>query len=332
MKKQRILKNTKPAFIKIIFLLIAVCLLTTTCKKDPLFEGFIDQPPGIHTPVNLPDTIKTINKLKGEFTPLLMGAKCDWRIASKRYYDNQPWGNCQSDPETTTFKNKTINELKGVSVKYTDCQWNVGDVTYKPDFSAPITSYFAAYKGAGEQQDIDGKTHKWKKNGNNDVKYQRYFTVLDVLPEAYIMKEEYWVIVPQLDGKAYLESSPGENGQISIKQTATKGFSKTDTEQWGYTVGGTIGASADVVSGSLTASFNKSFSTSLTYTVLNSSEWWETGVVPKGKTSYRLQTFQRMGRFTLVNKDGSPYGETGNEVYHPEIVIDLYTHTWIWYY
>ncbi len=320
------------AFLFFTLLLIAIFLTVTNCKKDPLFEGDIEQPPNIHDAVDLPGPTVIINKLKGDFTPLLMGVKANWRIVSRRYYDNQPIGNCYSDWVTKTYNNKLISELKGVSIKYKNCQWNIGDKTYKPDFSAPVTTYFSAYNGVGEQQDIDGKTHNWKKNSNNDVKFKRYFTLLDVLPEAYIMKEEWWETVIQADGQPYLQGSPGENGQISEKQSVTIGFSQTNTEQWGYTVGGTIGASAEVVSGSVTATFNKSFSTSITYSVIKTTEWWETGVVPKGKTSYRLQTFQRMGRFTLVNDDGTPYGITGNEVYLPEIVIPLYKHTYIWYY
>lgn len=232
MKKHLTFKNANTAFISLILLLVTFCLVTATCKKDDLlFEEDIPQPPSIHAPVDLPGPVVTIEKLEGEFTPLLMGVKCDWRIVSKRWYDNQPWGNCQSDPETTTFKNKTISELKNVSVKYENCQWNIDDVTYKPDFSAPITTYFAAYNGEGEQQDKNGTCH-WYKD-HSDIKYSRYFTVIDVLPEAYIMKEEYWVIIKN-KGQDWIEGTLGEGGSPYVSVSYSTGFEETETMEWGF--------------------------------------------------------------------------------------------------
>lgn len=99
----------------------------------------------------------------------------------------------------------------------------------------------------------------------------------------------------------------------------------------GDSVGATVGASADVVSAEVTTTFNQTFGISITYMSSKDTTYAEYGNVPEGKTAYRFQTFQRRARFSLVNEDGSPYGETG-KVVQPSIVIDLYTHNKFWYY
>jgi hypothetical protein len=324
MKKQRVLQNKCPEFRKILFVLIAVCFSTMSCHKNddesttpPVLTDEIKQPVNPNDPAVLPEVKIVIQKLDGDFTPLLTGVVANWRVKShKQYADNGCW----SDWVETKYEG-----VNGKNVHYPGCGAYPWGGTWTPDFSASCSNVWGQYKKGQEIQ--DGDIHS---TPGGTVNFFRYFTVPD-LPDAYIMLERRWEIVP-IPGEGdyfYCEGC----SEVTKTTRTTIGLKVDKTEEWGYTLGVEFNVGVTVpfvtVGGKVTASFNKQFSTSIENSKEETKEISITGNPPAGKKITRLQVFREISTFKLVNKDGGAYYPGVNS---PEISITTQTKNYIWYY
>jgi hypothetical protein len=325
MKKQRVLKNKRPKFIKIFFVLIAVCFSMVNCNKNddepPVFVDEIAQPLNPNDPAVLPEVKIVIQKLDVNFTPLLTSVVANWRVKShKQYVDNGCW----SDWVETKFDGVTREGLKGKNVKYPGCGVYIGG-TWTPDFSETSSSVWGQYKKG--QEILDGE--KVHSTPGGTVNFYRYYTVPD-LPDAYIMMERRWEVL-KIEGSDYAHCQ----GCSSLEKTTTTttGIAEGNTEKWGYTLGleWSLGASIEFVEASakFSATVMQEFSTSITKTEEHTEEIKCVGTLPSGKSIIRLQAFREISNFKLVNQDGTAYG---NGVYCPEIETTTQIKNYAWYY
>jgi hypothetical protein len=325
MKKYMIFKFTGTASIKIIFLLVAVFLTTTTCKKDsepdpsPV-EGEIKQPLNPDDPAVLPATVTVIKKLEGNFSPLLTGVVANWRIKSHLHFNNDCW----SDWETTEYTG-TRAAITGKWITYSGCAFYT-PLKRNPDFSGDANNVWGRYKKGVEQQDIENGEVLFHIYSSNDINFYRYYTVPD-LPDAYILREIKWEVI-QIQGSDYAWCE----GCSSLEKmtSTTVGLSKTATEEWGLTLGveGTLGSSFGPASVTVSASFNKQFSTSIQATEETTESLTLRGELPAGKSIIRLQAFREISTFKLVNADGVDYPGVKSPVLHVTTQIKNY----MWYY
>ncbi len=323
-----------PTTKKILFLLVAVCLLTATCKKetDPnnnnnnIITGLIKQPATFDAPAVLPQTTMEIKKFEGDFTPLLTGFVADWKIVSKYKFTSNWYPDCWGDEETDLYPARRRDNIKGIKLEYKTCFPVGSNSKPTPNFSGTVSSApWGQYeKGADWKQDGEG----WLTTGH--IKYKRsYKTILD-LPDAYILKETKWEIVP-ISGFDYYIS---EGYQTAHNTTSTKvGLTVKETQEWGYTLGMeyNIGATVEFAEFGLTvsASFNQQFSTSIENKEEYIREITLDGTLLEGTNIIRLQAFREVSIFKLVNKDGDPYYDG---IYDAEIAITTNTHEVAWYY
>lgn len=327
METQTVLKNNFLHNIKIFLILIAICITTANCKKDngddpPVFVDEIVQPLHPNDPVVLPEVKMVIQKLNGDFTPLLTGIVANWRVKSHKELGTVI--TCWSDWVETYYNGVTREGIKGIPVYYPGCGINSGG-TWTPDFSAPCTSVWGQYQKGQEIQDEDRHT-----TPGGTVNFYRYYTIPD-LPDAYIMMVRRWEVVP-IPGEgdyAYCEGC----SSLSKTTSTTTGLSVEKTKEWGYTLGleyhaginlGFIEAGAKV-----SATFNQQFSTSIVDYEEKTTSITVTGNTPAGKNIIRLQVFREVSTFKLVNQDGSDYFPG---VYSPEIQITTQTKNYMWYY
>jgi hypothetical protein len=328
MKEKKVLKNKSPEFRKIFFVLIAVCLSMVNCKKNedvsttsPDVTDEIKQPVNPNDPAVLPEVKTVIQKLEGEFTPMLTGVVANWRVKShKQFADNGCW----SDWVNTEYPGVTRENVKGRDVYYPGCGLYSGG-TWTPVFSAPCSSVWGQYKKGQEIQDGEIQS-----TPGGTVHYYRYYTVPD-LPDAYIMLERRWEVVP-IPGEgdyAYCEGC----SSLSKETSTTTGLKVDKTEEWGYTLGVEFNVGVTVpfgtVGGKVTASFNKQFSLNIQNYEERTTSITITGTTPSGKHIIRLQVFREISTFKLVNKDGDEYNPG---IYCPEIAITTQTKNYIWYY
>ena len=325
MKKNMIYKSSRTVTIKIIILLVALFFTTTTCNKDSVpdpdpVEGEIKQPPNHNDPAVLPATVKVIKKLEGNFSPLLTGVVANWRIKSHLQYDE-----CWSEWVTTEYKGVTRAGINGKTITYAPCSFIYSSKTRTPDFSGDANNVWGRYKKGVEQQDVeDGEVlHIYS---DHTINFMRYYTVPD-LPEAYILREIRWEIIPIL-GNDYAWCE----GCTTLEKTTstTVGLSKTATEEWGLTLGveGTLGSSFGPASITVSASFNKQFSTSIQATEETTETLTLKGDLPAGKSIIRLQAFREVSTFKLVTIDGVDYPG----VKSPIIQITTQIKYYMWYY
>lgn len=297
MKKYMIVRLSRTASIKIIFLLVTVFLTTTSCKKDPEqdpipVEGDIKQPLNHNDPALLPSPVTVIKKLEGDFSPLLTNVVANWRIKSHLHFNNDCW----SDWETTEYTG-TRASLKGKQITYSGCVFYT-PLNRNPDFSGDATTVWGQYKKGIEQQDMENGEVLFHLYSANTINFYRYYTVPD-LPDAYISREVKWEVIPIL-GNDYAWCA----GCTTLEKatSTTVGLSKTETEEWGLTLGveGTLGSSFGPASLTVSASFNKQFSTSIQATEEKTESLTLIGTLPAGKSIIRLQAFREVSTFKLV--------------------------------
>ena len=328
MEKLTVLKCKVPGYIKILFVMIAICITTANCNKDddgedsPVIEDAIVQPLNPDDPAVLPEVKTVIQKLEGDFTPLLTGVVVNWRVKSHKELGTVfP---CWSDWVETYYNGVTREGIKDLPVYYPGCGVNSGG-TWKPDFSAPCSSVWGQYRKGQEIQDGDRYT-----TPGGTVNFYRYYTVPD-LPDAYIMMERRWEVVP-IPGEgdyAYCEGCTFLEREV----TTTIGQSVERTIEWGYTLGIEYHAGINVgfleAGIKLSASFNQQFSTSINSFEEHTISTTYHGDAPAGKSIIRLQIFREISTFKLVNKDGGDYFQGVNS---PEIQITTQTKNYFWYY
>lgn len=326
MKKLWVIKSHD--FMKIFFILVVIIFSSVNCNKNdgepsPPSEDQIMQPQNPNDPVILPEVKTVIQKLDGDFTPLLTGVVANWRVKSHKKLGSGALS-CWSDWKETYFNGKTREGINGQEVYYPACGLNSGG-TWTPDFSAPCTSVWGQYKKGQEIQDGDIQT-----TPGGTVNFYRYYTVTD-LPDAYILMERRWEVVP-IPGEgdyAYCE------GCTSLEKTTstTTGLSVEKTKEWGYTLGIEYHAGINVgfleAGTKVTASFNQQFSTAIKNYEEQTTSITVTGTLPANKNIIRLQVFREISTFKLVNQDGGDYFPG---VYSPEIQVTTQTKNYMWYY
>jgi hypothetical protein len=327
MKRRRIFKNKSPDFIRIFIVLMAVCFSAVNCSKNddseppPVPENEIVQPLQSNDPAVLPEVKIVIQKLDGDFTPLLTSVVANWRILSHKEFGKGE--DCWSDWVETWFYGATREGLEGQAVYYPGCSIYSGG-TWTPVFSESNSSVWGQYKKGQEIQDGDRHT-----TPGGTVNYYRYYTVPD-LPDAYIKMERRWEVV-KIDGSDYAWCQ----GCSSLEKTTTttSGIAAENTEKWGYTLGLQWSAGASVgfleASTTFTATIMQEFSTSITNSEEHSESIKCIGTLPSGKSIIRLQAFREVSAFKLVNQDGTDYG---NGVYCPVIETTTQTKNYAWYY
>ena len=325
MKKHMFFKITATTSLKVILLLVVLVLTTTTCKKDPEpnpvpVEGEITQPLNHNDPAILPKPDTIIKKLEGNFSPLLTDVVANWRIKSHLHFNNDCW----SDWETTEYTG-TRASLTGKSITYSGCAFYT-PLNRNPDFSGSINKVWGQYKQGVEQQDMEDGEVLFHIYSANTINFYRYYTVPD-LPEAYISKVTRWEVIPIL-GNDYAWC----DGCTTLEKTTstTTGLSKTATEEWGLTLGveGTLGSSFGPASLTVSASFNKQFSTSIQATEEKTETLTLIGTLPAGKSIIRLQAFREVSIFKLVTSDGKDYPG----VKSPELQVTTQIKNYMWYY
>ena len=328
MKKQRFLCKKSPEFIIAFYVLIAICFSMANCDKNednavtkPVLADEIKQPLNPNDPAVLPGIKTVIQKLEGDFTPLLSGVLANWRVKSHKQFANN---GCWSDWVETYYNGVTRQGVNGKNVYYPGCGVYSGG-TWTPDFSAPCSSVWCQYKKGQEVQ--DGDVHA---TPGGTVNFFRYYTVPD-LPDAYIRMERRWETVP-IPGEgdyAYCEGC----SSLTKETSTTTGLKVDKTEEWGYTLGVEFNVGVTVpfgtVGGKVTASFNKQFSLNIQNYEEKTTSITVTGITPTGKNIIRLQVFREISTFKLVNKDGGDYYPG---IYSPEIAITTQTKNYIWYY
>ena len=319
--------------------ILAVVLLALifSCQKDepnppdtndtpdiPPVTGIIPQPANPDDPAILPEVVTVIKKLDGDFTPLLTGVVANWKVESRKYYGSAIWGDCWSELVTTNYDGKTREGVKGQSITYQPCDFVYTVQTRIPDFSKSAASVWGQYQ-AGEP---------WIKDAygiwNQEIEYTTYYS-MDSLPDAYILMERRWEVVP-IPGEgdyAYCEGCTSLTKTTSI----TTGLSVENTKDWGYTLGIEWNSGVNFQFASLGAKvsvqFNQQFSTSIQNYEETTSAITISGTMPEGKNIMRLQVFREISTFKLVNQDGGDYFPG---IYSPVIEITTQTKNFVWYY
>jgi hypothetical protein len=329
MKRQKIIKNGSSVFMKIIFILVLVSLTTMNCKKKsdeqttpPIVQGEIVQPQNPSDPAVLPEIKTVIQKLDGDFSPLLTSVLANWRVYSHKEFGSGAFS-CWSSWVDTYFNGVTRDGVQGQSVYYPGCGIYSGG-TWTPVFSDPSSSVWGQFKKGQEIQDGDLHT-----TPGGTVNFYRYYTV-PTLPDAYILMERKWEIL-KIEGSDYAFCQ----GCSSLEKTTTTttGIDEENTKTWGYTLGFEWGGGVNLefieAADKFTATIKQEFSTSITKTTEHSESVTCIGTLPAGKSIIRLQAFREISTFKLVNQDGTPYG---NGVYCPDIATTTQIKNYAWYY
>ena len=319
--------------VSIFTLVLVLCLLTMSCNKDedetpapPAYQDEIQQPAQPDDPAILPDVEVVIEKYDGDFTPLLTGALANWRIRSHMKYESILGYTCWSDWVNTSYDGVTREGVKGKQVNYQPCNWTFTPESRTPDFSANCSSIWGQYRKGLEIQDGDLYSIS---SGGSPINFYRYYTVPD-LPEAYIKMERKWEVI-KIEGSDYAYCS----GCTSLEKTTTTttGIAEESTQKWGYTLGMEWSISATIkfveAAAKLSATIMQEFSTSITTTEEHTESLKCVGTLPAGKTIIRLQAFREVSTFSLVNQDGTPYG---NGVFCPVIATTTQIKNYAWYY
>lgn len=312
-------------------------VMSLSCNKDdkndpitPPVTGEIKQPLNYDDPAVLPEVERKIEKLEGNFSPLLTGVIATWRIESKYNFSTSPFYDCWSNYVNTYYDAVTREQIKGKAITWAACALIYPNMTKTPDFSAPSISVWGQAQ-AGVEEIMEGNGDlSYIEGGTYKIAYHRYYT-LPVLPEAYILMERKWEVVP-IPGSGNYAMCEGCSSLTKSTSTMT-GLKIDKTKEWGYTLGITYGADVTVPFGSfgskVTAQFNQQFSTSIQNYEETETSITITGTLPAGKNIIRLQVFREVSTFKLVNQDG---GEYFPGVYSPELAITTQTKNYIWYY
>jgi hypothetical protein len=326
MNKLRVFKGHD--FMKNLFVLIVIIFSLVNCNKDddetPLvLEDEIIQPQNPNDPAVLPEVKTVIQKLDGDFTPLLTGVVANWRVKSHKKLGSGAFS-CWSDWIDTYFYGRTREGVNGQDVYYPGCGINSGG-TWTPDFSAACSSVWGQYKNGQEIQDGEVQT-----TPGGTVNFYRYYTLTD-LPDAYIIMERKWEVLP-IPGEgdyAYCEGCTS----LTKSTSTTTGLSVEKTREWGYTLGIEYQAGVNVeffeAGSKVTASFNQQFSTTIQNYEEKTTSITVSGTLPAGKNIIRLQVFREISTFKLVNKDGGDYFPG---IVSPEIQVTTQTKNYMWYY
>ena len=327
MKKPRFFIRRSPGLIKVFLLLFAVCFSAANCNKDnaedpPVVEDEIVQPKNPNDPAVLPEVKTVIQKLDGDFTPLITSVVASWRVRSHKKFGDVI--TCWSDWIDTYYYGVTREGINGQNIYYPGCL-AYGGGTWTPDFSAPCSSVWGQCRKGQEIQDGDVNT-----TPGGTVNFYRYYTIQD-LPDAYIMMERRWEVVP-IPGEGDYAYCEGCSSLTKITSTTT-GLSVEKTKEWGYTLGIQYQAGVNLgfleAGAKVTASFNQQFSTTIQNYQEQTTSIEITGTTPPGKNIIRLQVFREISTFKLVNESGGVYFPG---VFSPEIQVTTQTKNFIWYY